>query len=239
MPAADYFDALETRDPQLREHEQIAQLPEHIARAVSAPGWAKQLGGVDPASVTSRSALAMLPLLRKSDLIALQKENPPFGGFNISQPGTMRRLIMSPGPIFEPEGGGIDWWGVVPALYAAGFRAGDIVHNAFSYHLTPGGFIMESGAHALGCAVIPAGVCNTELQIDAIAHFRPSGYVGTPDFLKILLDAAAQFKKDVSSLKRGLVSAAALPLSLRQELSSRGVTVLECYATADVGVIAY
>lgn len=239
MPAADYFDALETRDPQSREHEQIAQLPEHIARAVTAPGWAKQLAGVDPASVTSRTALAKLPLLRKSDLIALQKEHPPFGGFSISPPGTLRRLMMSPGPIFEPEGGGIDWWGVAPALYAAGFRVGDIVHNAFSYHLTPGGFMMESGAHALGCAVIPAGVGNTEQQIDAIAHFRPSGYVGTPDFLKILLDAAAQSKKDASSLKRGLVSAAALPLSLRQELSSRGVTVLECYATADVGVIAY
>jgi phenylacetate-CoA ligase len=239
MSTSDYFDALETRDPQLREYEQLAQLPEHIARSVTAPGWAKQLAGVDPASVTSRAALAKLPLLRKSDLIAFQKEHPPFGGFNISQPGTLRRLLMSPGPIFEPEGGGIDWWGVAPALYAAGFRAGDIVHNAFSYHLTPGGFIMESGAHALGCAVIPAGVGNTEQQIDAIAHFRPSGYVGTPDFLKILLDTAAKSKKDVSSLKRGLVSAAALPLSLRQELSSRGVVVLECYATADVGVIAY
>lgn len=239
MSTADYFDALETRDPHLRENEQLAQLPEHIARAVTAPGWARQLAGVDPASVTSRAALATLPLLRKSDLIALQKEHPPFGDFNVSQPGTLRRLLMSPGPIFEPEGGGIDWWGVAPALYAAGFRADDIVHNAFSYHLTPGGFIMESGAHALGCAVIPAGVGNTELQIEAIAHFRPSGYVGTPDFLKILLDAAAQLKKDVSSLKRGLVSAAALPLSLRQELLSRGVAVLQCYATADVGVIAY
>jgi phenylacetate-CoA ligase len=237
--SADYFDALETRDPQLREHEQVAQLHEHIARAVAAPGWAKQLAGVDPASVTSRAALAKVPVLRKSDLIALQKEHPPFGGFNISQPGTLRRLLMSPGPIFEPEGGGIDWWGVAPALYAAGFRAGDIVHNAFSYHLTPGGFMMESGAHALGCAVIPGGVGNTEQQIDAIAHFRPSGFVGTPDFLKILLDAAGKFEKDVSSIKHGLVSGAALPLSLRQELLSRGIAVLECYATADVGVIAY
>jgi phenylacetate-CoA ligase len=239
MSTADYFDTLETRDPQLREHEQLAQLPEHVARAVAAPGWAKHLAGIDPASVTSRTALAKLPLLRKSDLVALQKQHPPFGGFNIGQPGTLRRLLMSPGPIFEPEGGGIDWWGVAPALYAAGFRAGDIVHNSFSYHLTPGGFMMESGAHALGCAVIPAGVGNTEQQIDAIAHFRPNGYVGTPDFLKILLDAAGRYKKDVSSLKHGLVSGAALPLSLRQELSSRGVAVLECYATADVGVIAY
>jgi phenylacetate-CoA ligase len=239
MSMSDYFDALETRDPELREREHLGQLPEHIARAVTAPGWAKHLAGVDAASVTSRAALAKLPLLRKSDLIALQKDHPPFGGFNVTPSGSLRRLLMSPGPIFEPEGGGIDWWGAAPALYAAGFRAGDIVHNAFSYHLTPGGFIMESGAHALGCAVIPAGVGNTEQQINAIAHFRPSGYVGTPDFLKILLDTAAQSKKDVSSLKRGLVSGAALPLSLRQELSSRGVVVLECYATADLGLIAY
>jgi phenylacetate-CoA ligase len=239
MSMSDYFDALETRDPELREREHLGQLPEHIVRAVIAPGWAKHLAGVDAASVTSRAALAKLPLLRKSDLIALQKDHPPFGGFNVTPSGSLRRLLMSPGPIFELEGGGIDWWGAAPALYAAGFRAGDIVHNAFSYHLTPGGFIMESGAHALGCAVIPAGVGNTEQQINAIAHFRPSGYVGTPDFLKILLDTAAQSKKDASSLKRGLVSGAALPLSLRQELSSRGVAVLECYATADIGVIAY
>jgi phenylacetate-CoA ligase len=177
--------------------------------------------------------------LRKSDLIALQKDNPPFGGLNVTPPGQMRRLLMSPGPIFEPEGGGSDWWGAAPALFAAGFRAGDIVHNAFAYHLTPGGFMLEAGAHALGCAVIPAGVGNTEQQIDAIAHYRPSGYVGTPDFLKILLDTAVKFGKDASSLKRGLVSGAALPASLRQELSSRGVEVLQCYATADLGVIAY
>ena len=236
---SDYFDALETRDPQMREHEQLAQLPELIARAKAAPGWAKQLADVDAAAVTSLAALAKLPLLRKSDLIALQKANPPFGGFNTTSPRKLRRLMMSPGPIFEPEGGGTDWWGGAPALYAAGFREGDIVHNAFSYHLTPGGFMLEAGAHALGCAVIPAGVGNTEQQLEAIVHFKPSGYVGTPDFLKILLDAAAKSAKDVSSLKRGLVSGAALPASLRQELSSRGVAVLQCYATADVGVIAY
>src|SRR5215467_4883101 len=236
---SDYFDALETRDPQMREHEQLAQVPELIARAKAAPGWAKLLADVDAAAVTSRAALAKLPLLRKSDLIALQKANPPFGGFNTTSPRKLRRLMMSPGPIFEPEGGGTDWWGAAPALYAAGFRDGDIVHNAFSYHLTPGGFMLEAGAHALGCAVIPAGVGNTEQQLEAIAHFRPNGYLGTPDYLKILLDAAAKAGMEASSLRRAVVSGAALPLSLRQELAARGVEVCQCYATADVGVIAY
>ena len=134
---------------------------------------------------------------------------------------------------------GSDWWGVARALFAAGFRAGDIVHNSFAYHLTPGGFMLESGAHALGCAVIPGGIGNTEQQVDAIAHLRPSGYVGTPDFLKILLDAAAKSGKDASSIRRGLVSGAALPPSLRAELGGRGVAVLQCYATAELGVIAY
>src|SRR5262249_47380385 len=147
--------------------------------------------------------------------------------------------LMSPGPIFEPEGHDDDAWGAARALYAAGFRPGDIVHNAFSYHLTPGGHIMDSGASALGCAVIPAGVGNTEQQVEAIAHLKPSGYPGTPDFLKILLDTAAKSGKDVSSLKRGLVSGAALPSSLRNELAGRGVDVVQAYATAELGIIAY
>ena len=206
---------------------------------MTAPGWAKHLKGVDPASVNSRAALAKLPVLRKSDVAALQKENPPFGGLNVTAPGKVRRLLMSPGPIFEPEGQGADWYGTARALFAAGFRAGDIVHNSFAYHLTPGGFILESGCQALGCAVIPGGVGNTEQQLEAIAHYKPSGYVGTPDFLKILLDAAEKTGKDVASIKRGLVSAAALPASLRAELGKRGVAVLQCYATAELGVIAY
>ena len=189
--------------------------------------------------MTSRAALAKLPVMRKSEFAARQKEHPPFGGLNVTAPGKARRLLMSPGPIFEPEGGGEDYWGAARALFAAGMRAGDIVHNAFSYHLTPGGFIMESGAHALGCAVIPAGTGNTEQQLDAIAHLKPTGYLGTPDFLKILLDAAAKTGKDASSLRRGLVSGAALPRSLREELAGRGVAVLQCYATAELGVIAY
>jgi phenylacetate-CoA ligase len=206
---------------------------------MTAPGWAKHLKGIDPKSVTSRAVLAKLPVLHKSDVAALQKESPPFGGLNVTAPGKARRLLMSPGPIFEPEGEGKDWYGTARACYAAGFRAGDIVHNSFAYHLTPGGFILESGCRAVGCAVIPGGVGNTEQQLEAIAHYKPSGYVGTPDFLKILLDTAGKTAKDASSIKRGLVSAAALPASLRAELGKRGVAVLQCYATAELGVIAY
>ena len=235
----EHFDSLETRDAAVREREQFARLGEIIAGAMRAPGWAKQLDSIDPKLIASRASLAKLPVLRKSDISTLQKEHPPFGGLNVTAPGKARRLLMSPGPIFEPEGEGIDWWGAARALYAAGFRAGDIVHNSFAYHLTPGGFILESGAHALGCAVIPGGVGNTEQQLDAIAHYRPAGYVGTPDFLKILLDTAQNNGKDASSIKRGLVSGAALPASLREELGHRGVAVLQCYATAELGVIAY
>jgi phenylacetate-coenzyme A ligase PaaK-like adenylate-forming protein len=235
----EHYDALETRDPVAREREQFARLSEIVARAMSAPGWAKHLEGIDPKSITSRASLATLPVMRKSDLATLQKAHPPFGGLNTTAPGRVRRLLMSPGPIFEPEGEGADWWGAARALHAAGFRAGHIVHNSFAYHLTPGGFILESGAHALGCAVIPGGVGNTEQQLDAIAHYRAEGYVGTPDFLKILLDTAQSAGKDASSIKRALVSGAALPASLRQELGHRGVAVLQCYATAELGVIAY
>jgi phenylacetate-CoA ligase len=235
----EHYDALENREPAIRERDQFARLTKFITRAMAAPGWGKHLSGVNPNSVTSRAALAKLPVLRKSDISALQKEHPPFGGLNVTPPGKARRLLMSPGPIFEPEGEGSDWWGAARALYAAGFRSGDIVHNSFAYHLTPGGFILESGAHALGCAVIPGGVGNTEQQLDAIAHYNPSGYVGTPDFLKILLDSAEKSGKDAASIKRGLVSGAALPASLREELRGRGVAVLQCYATAELGVIAY
>jgi phenylacetate-CoA ligase len=236
---SDHYDALETRDPAARERELFARLPDNVAQAMTAPGWARQLAGVDPKSVTSRAALAGLPLLRKSDLLSLQKENPPFGGFNVIAPGKAKRLHMSPGPIFEPEGHGADFGGAARALFAAGFRPDDIVHNSFSYHLTPGAYILEAGAHALGCAVIPGGVGNTEQQLDAIAHYKPAGYIGTPDFIKILLDTAAKTGKDASSIKRGLVSGAALPGSLRQELASRGVAVVQCYAIAEVGVISY
>jgi phenylacetate-CoA ligase len=236
---SEFYDALETRAPAAREKDLFARLPEVLARAMGAPGWAEHLKGIDPKAVTSRAALAKLPVMRKAELPGLQKALPPFGGLALKAPGQLRRLLMSPGPIFEPEGHDDDAWGAARALYAAGFRPGDIVHNAFSYHLTPGGHIMDSGAHALGCAVIPAGVGNTEQQVEAIGHLKPSGYAGTPDFLKILLDTAAKSGKDASSLKRGLVSGAALPSSLRNELAGRGVDVLQAYATAELGIIAY
>jgi len=239
VTTADHFDALETRAPEERERDLFARLPKQVEHAMQAPGWAKHLAGLDAVEVVNRKALALLPLLRKSELPALQKAAPPFGGLNVTAPGKAKRLMMSPGPIFEPEGHGEDFGGAGRALFAAGFRPGDVVHNSFSYHLTPGGFILEEGAHALGCAVIPGGVGNTEQQVAAIAHLLPSGYVGTPDFLKIILDTAAKAGADVSSIKRGLVSGAALPPSLREELGTRGVAVLQCYAVAEAGVIAY
>jgi len=235
----EHYDLLETRDPAERDRANFAELPRLLMHALSAPGWARHLAQIDPKSVNSREALAKLPLLRKSDLPALQKETPPFGGFNITSPSRARRILMSPGPIFEPEGHGDDFAGVARALFAAGFREDDIVLNCFSYHLTPGAWMFESGAHALGCAIIPGGVGNTEQQVEAIARLKPSGYVGTPDFLKILLDAAQNTGKDASSIRRALVSGAALPPSLRQELGLRGADVLQCYAIAETGVIAY
>jgi len=234
-----HFDALETREPAVRERDHGARLTQSVVNAIKAPGWAKHLASVDPHAVTSRAALAKLPILRKADLPALQKNAPPFGGLNVLVPGKARRLLMSPGPIFEPEGHSEDAAGAARALFAAGVRPADIVHNSFAYHLTPGGWMLDGGAQALGCAVIPGGVGNTEQQVEAIAHFRATAYTGTPDFLKVLLDTAQKLGKDVSCLKRGLVSGAALPASLRDELGGRGVTVRQCYAIAETGVIAY
>lgn len=236
---SEHYDALETRDPAQREQDQFRTLTQTLTRALTGPGWAKHLSGVDSKSITSRAALAKLPILKKSDLIGLQKETPPFGGYNATAPGKAKRILMSPGPIFELEGYGKDYANVARPLFAAGFRLGDIIHNCFSYHLTPGAWMFDAGAEALGCPIVPGGVGNTEQQIEAIAHIKPAGYVGTPDFLKVILDTAAKSGKDVSSLKRGLVSGAALPPSLQQELSGRGVDVLQCYATAETGVIAY
>jgi phenylacetate-CoA ligase len=234
-----HYDMIETRDPAAREAAHASALADIVSRALAAPGWARRLAGVGPKTVSSRAALARLPVLRKPELIALQRETPPFGGFNVTAPGTMRRLLMSPGPIFEPQSGERDSYGMARALFAAGFRPGDVVHNSFSYHLSPGAYIFESGLDALGCAVIPGGVGNTEMQVEAIAQLRPVGYAGTPDFLKVLLDTAQKAGKDISSLRRALVSGAALPASLRDELDGRGVETLQCYAMAEVGVVAY
>ena len=235
-----HFDQLETREPIARERALFNLLPGLLARAVAlAPGWAEHLKGIDLATINSRAALASLPLLKKSALKDLQAKQPPFGGFATDTAGVMGRIMMSPGPIFEPEGRGEDWWRSARALFAAGVRRGDIVHNTFAYHLTPGGWILDAGARALGCAVIAAGPGNTEQQLEAIAHLKPNIYVGVPDYLKILLDKAKETGKDASSIKRALVSGGALFPSLRAEYKARGVAMAQCYATADLGIIAY
>ena len=235
-----YFDDLEIRDPEARETALMAALPGLIAHAKdAAPGFALILKDIDPAAVTSREALAALPVIRKSDLIARQKADPPLGGLAGIAPGAAARLFASPGPIFEPEAPRPDYWRAARGLFAAGFRCGDVVHNAFSYHLTPGGWILDSGLRALGCAVVPAGVGNTEGQVQAIAQLRPVGYTGTPDFLKVLLDTAALVGLDCGSITKAQVSGGALFPSLRRNYAERGVAVLQCYATADLGLIAY
>ena len=234
------YDALEARDPALREAALMAALPGIIAAAKErCPAYRDLLAGVRPEKVTDRQALAELPLTRKSELIELQRRNPPFGGFAAVPVSSLRRVFVSPGPIYEPEARRQDYGRFARALFAAGFRAGDLVHNTFSYHLTPAGAMVESAAEALGCPVIPAGTGQTEQQLRAIADLRPTGYVGTPSFLKILLDRAGSQGIDVSSLKKALVSAESLPAALRQDICSRGMRVLQCYGTADIGVIAY
>ncbi len=235
----EHHDALETRSPAVREADLFARLPAVLAAALKAPAYAERLAGIDPAAITDRKALARLPILRKAELPALQKAALPFGGFVAEAPGSFGRLFTSPGPIFEPEGTATDAWGAARGLYAAGFRPGDIVLNTLSYHLTPGGFIMDSAARALGCAVIPAGPGNTEQQMEVISAYRPSAYAGTPDFLKILIEAAQTRGVDISSIKRAVVSGAAFPPSLQAWVRERGIDAYQLYATADVGVIAY
>ncbi|MET0653253.1 MAG: AMP-binding protein [Hyphomicrobiaceae bacterium] len=236
----DHYDQLEVRDAGQRELAQFNLLPGLVRHAAAgAPGWQRHLDGVDAGAVTSRAALAKLPVLKKSDLKELQGREPPFGGLATSATRALSRMFMSPGPIFEPEGMGEDWWRSARALFAAGFRKGDIVHNTFAYHLTPGGWIMDAGARALGCIVIAAGPGNTEQQLEAVQFLKPTAYVGVPDYLKILLDKAQEVGKDASSFKKAFVSGGALFPSLRAEYKQRGIDTYQCYATADLGVIAY
>jgi len=235
-----FYDALETRDPAEREAALMAALPRIIRTAKErSPAYRRLLAGVQPEDVVDRRTLAALPLTRKSALIELQRQDPPFGGLAAVPISTLRRVFVSPGPIYEPEGRRPDYWRFARALFAAGFRPGDLVLNTFSYHLTPAGAMTESGADLLGCPVIPAGVGQTEQQLRTIADLKPVGYVGTPSFLKVLLDRAASEGSDISSLRKALVGAEALPAPLRAELRSRGLSVLQCYGTADIGVIAY
>lgn len=240
----DHLDDLETRDHEQRERRQFRALGEQIAHAKAhAPAFTRLLADVDPHAVTDRAALARLPVVRKSELMELQKQGPdahrPFGGLTAVKTGALGRIFMSPGPIYDPDGRREDWWRLARALYAAGFRRGDVLHNCFSYHFTPAGMMLETGAHEIGCAVVPAGVGNTEQQVRAITDIRPVGYVGTPSFLKIILDKGRELGADLSSLKRALVSGEALPPSLRAELAGHGIQVLQCYASADLGLIAY
>ena len=247
----DHYDALEACDAALREARLMAALPVQVAHAQANTGvFAQGLAGIDAASVASRAALAHLPVIRKHELLerqqaARQAGGDPFGGFATigwRALGPLRRaqrVYQSPGPIYEPEGTGADYWRLARALHAAGLRAGDLLHNCFSYHLTPGGLMMESGALALGCTVFPGGVGNTELQLQAMAELRPDAYIGTPSFLKILVDKAAETGIDIGSLKKALVGGEAFPPSLRDWLAERGIQAYQSYATADLGLIAY
>ncbi len=235
-----YYDARETRDPAARELELMGRLPAQIAHAqANAPAFAQLLEGVDPAAVTSREALARLPVIRKSELLERQKAARPFGGFAAARWGAgCLRVFASPGPLYEPEGARPDYYRLARALYAAGFREGDLVHNTFSYHFTPAGSMMETAAHAIGCTVFPAGVGQTEQQVAAIADLRPNAYVGTPSFLRILLEKADEMGVEASFTK-AFVSGEAFPPSVREAFAARGITAYQAYATADIGLIAY
>ncbi|GGX83836.1 AMP-binding protein [Massilia dura] len=234
------LDHLETRDPGERERDLMRRLPALVAQAQSAPGWARILHGVDAAAIDHRAALAQLPVTRKAQLKDLQQHDLPFGGLTATPPRALSRICMSPGPIFDAEGHAADWWRFARPMYAAGVRAGGLLQNCFSYHFTPAAFMVESGAARIGCTVIPAGSGQTELQVQAMAALRPDTYVGTPSFLKLILEKAQETGADVSSVRHALLSAEALPDSLRKWFVEHGVPhVCQAYASADAGNIAY
>ncbi len=236
----DFYDDLETRSSDQREAALFAALPAHLAHAkAAAPHFTRILAEVDPAAIRDRAALATLPVTRKSDLIALQQAAPPFGGLAAAEIGRLARVFASPGPIHDPEPHGKDPWRSARALFASGFRAGDLAHNCFAYHLTPAGSMFETGAHAIGCAVIPAGTGNTETQAQVIAHLKPRGYIGTPDFLKIILEKADALGLDGSSIRIGNVSGGPYLPDARAFYEARGVDVYQSYGTADLGIVAY
>jgi len=238
--ALKHFDKLETRAPAAREKALMAALPKLVAHAQkNAPGFARILKGVKAAKVGSRKALAGLPVTRKSDLASLQKEAPPLGGLNATPVEKLAKLFVSPGPTYDPEGRGRDWWRAARGLFAGGFRPGERVMNTFAYHFTPAGSMLESGALALGCTVVPAGTGQTEMQVAAIRDLAVSGYVGTPSFLKLIVEKADELKVDISCLKRAQVGAEYLPPALRKSLGERGIVVTQMYGSADLGVIAY
>jgi len=235
-----YFDELETRRPEEREQALFKALRHRLAEArANSRHFAKALADVDPADVTTREALARLPLMRKSELHELQGGAPPFGELTAVDTARLAKIFVSPGPIYDPEGSAPDYWRTGRALYAAGFRAGDIVQNCFSYHLVPAGSMLEGGLRAVGCVVIPGGVGQTDMQATTMADLRPVGYAGTPSFLKLILEKADELKRDVSHVKKALVSGEAFPAPLREFFAARGIAAYQAYATADVGSIAF
>jgi phenylacetate-CoA ligase len=235
-----FFDKLEARPAKKREAALMAELPRLIAHAKKrAPGFARILAEADPKKIKSRKALAMLPVTRKSDLATLQKEIPPLGGLNATPVEKLGKLFISPGPIYDPEGRERDWWRTARGLFAGGFRAGDRVLNTFAYHFTPAGSMLESGAAALGCTVIPGGTGQTEMQVAAIRDLQINAFVGTPSFLKLIVEKADELKVDISSLNKAHVGAEYLPPALRRSLGERGIRVSQTYASADLGLMAY
>jgi phenylacetate-CoA ligase len=243
---SDYFDALETREPAVREAALLAALPLQVAHAkLASPAFAGILKDVNPADVTSRAALARLPVTRKHELLDLQlssrsKGGSVFGGFSAAAFGAhMPRVFASPGPIYEPEGTAKDYWRMARAIFAAGFRPGELIHNSFSYHFVPAGSMMETGAHALGCTVFPGGTGQTEQQVQAMAELQPAGYIGTPSFLKIILEKAAEMGVALHSVTKAMFGGEAFPPSLRDWFTAHGIAGYQCYATADLGSIAY
>jgi len=240
-PQADrHYDALETRTPEARAQAQLAQLPLQIAHAKKhAPAFAGALAGIAPGDIRSRAALASLPVMRKSDLGERQARDRPFGGLATTRWGAVRRVFASPGGIYEPEGAAVDYWRLARALFAAGFRAGELVHNSFAYHFTPAGSMLESGALALGCAVFPAGTGQSEQQVEVMRDLQPDGYVGTPSFLTVILEKAEASGVALPSLKKVLVSGEAFLADNRRYLADRGIAGYQVYASADLGSIAY
>ena len=248
---SEFFDVLETRAPEQRERDLMAALPGAIARAIArAPAIAEQLRGIDPATITSREALARLPVLRKHELLERQQNSrddaavpagprKAFGGFSAIGWGEAMRVFASPGPIYEPESARADYWRFARALHAAGFRAGELAYNCFSYHFTPAGSMMETAAHAVGCTVFPGGTGQTEQQVRAIQDLAPTGYTGTPSFLKIILEKADELGVKLDSLRRALVSGEAFPPSLRDWLAARGIEGYQAYGSADLGMVAF
>ncbi len=235
-----YFDTLEVRDPKARERALMRKLSRFLTEVSDTiPAWKKRFGKLDVSNIKSREALAQIPVLRKPELMAAQLKKPPLGGFANLKLLQGTRYFMSPGPIWEPQASGADPWGGGRAFHAAGIGPKDLVHASISFHMTPGGYILDAGARATGANVFPAGVGNTEQQVEAAAAIKATAYAGTPDYLKTLLDKAEEMNIDLSAIKKAVVSGGALFPSMREEYRERGVKVLQNYATADLGVIAY